>query len=64
MELTVGEGGEERKQISNCHLFNKLLLSAYSVPGPVQETHNTDELNPDLVEAPSLSGGRQVNGQL
>lgn len=63
MELTVG-GGRDRKQISNCHSFNKLLLSAYSVPGPVQETHNTDELNPDPVETPILSGDRQVNGQL
>lgn len=64
MELTVGGGGGERKQVSNCHSFNKLLLSAYSVLGPLQETHNTNELNPDLVETPSLSGDRQVNGQL
>lgn len=34
------------------------------MPGPKQETPNTDELNPDIVETPSLWGDRQVNGQL
>lgn len=51
------------KQINNYHLFKKLLLSAYSEPGPVLETPNTDELNPDLAETPNLPGVSQVKGQ-
>lgn len=50
------------KQISNYHSSSKLLLSAYS--RPVLETYNTDELNSDLAETPSLQGDRQVKGQL
>lgn len=31
------------------------------MPEPVQETHKTDELNPDHAETPSLPTGRQTS---
>lgn len=50
------------KPISNYHSINKFLLGASS--GFVLETHDTDELNPDLAETPSLLGCRQAKGPL